>query len=455
MSTHGPLLRSGHPRAYKGLGVLGRPVFSAAQQMRATIRRKLGPDVADILAIPQSSEAGDSVSWYAPFEGRVVPWSSASPEERADATRQVQEVRAQLAALSAQELATNPTGDRELFGRMLPLLLQIPDDTHVHLVGGRPVLTFWGFQPEGAPADYDIIRDLSPVAAVAMQPAVPPEPATAPVPVPMAGRPWWAWLLWLLFLLLLLALLLFGLRGCGVAVPGLALPSLSPSVEPPSAPRIDLPHPDIRAPERAVPVPGAVVPSGALPSGALPNGALPDAVPPGPAPEPPASTDRASPDTPTSDELPPNNPTAVVPPEVPRSDPPADAADPGAQAPPALTIPPEAIQTGSTDFLNGHWRSSTGLVDSQTGRPIDVEYDFQDGKGTATIERSDGVRCTAPTEASMRGGTLVIEQTSEAACPNGDAFNRSTVECRPGADGRADCTGLNAEGGEFTVQIQK
>lgn len=462
----GPLLRSGSPGSYKGLGVAGRTVFSAAQQMRLTIRRKLGADAAAMLAVPQISESGDNIDWYAPFDGPVAPWSAATPEEREEAARQLQQARETYLQQGEAELARGVSGDHELFARMLPLALRIPDDGHIYLVGNRPVVTFWSFEPLTAPPGYDVIRDLRGMA----------EPAAAPmqpVPAAMVGetpRPWWRWLLWLLGLLLLLALLLFGLRACDINVPlpGFTLPDVVGDL---TAPAVDLPG----GPDRpVVVVPGGSVPGVAVPGGAGPGVAVPgangSAPPPGNAAAPP---DQA---TPPMDNPPPENPPgdapADQPQQPPEGQPPQDSAQqqespptdgatppnpvPPGQTPPAeppLVIPPEALANGSTDFLNGRWTSRTGLIDSETGRPVEMEYQFQNGQGTATLRRSDGARCTAPAQAAMQGGTLVIDQTADATCPDGQVFQRSRVECVAGEGGRANCTGANADGAGYNVQI--
>jgi hypothetical protein len=94
-------------------------------------------------------------------------------------------------------------------------------------------------------------------------------------------------------------------------------------------------------------------------------------------------------------------------------------------------------------------------MDSRTGRPLDVEYAFQGGKGTSTIRRSDGTHCAAPATAAMQKGVLVIEQTQDATCPDGQVFDRSRVECRPGKDGKAECRGVHAEGGGYRVDIER
>ena len=428
--------------------------------MRLTIRRKLGADAAAILAVPQISESGDNIDWYAPFDGSVAPWSAATPEERADAVQQLQQLRETYLRQSEAELARGVSGDHELFARMLPLALRIPDDGHIYLVGNRPVVTFWSFEPPTAPPSYDVIRDLRGMADPAPMPMQPAPTAMVEAP----ARPWWRWLLWLLGLLLLLALLLFGLRACDVHVPlpGIILPYVGGDV---TVPTPDQPGDPAR--------PGVIVPGGTVPGVVVPGGAVPGvdgaALPPG--------ADGSAPDqgTPPADSPAPETPPGDTPadqPPPPEGQPPQDSAQqqepppadgattrnpaqPG-QTPPAeppLVIPPEALANGSTDFLNGRWTSRTGLIDSETGRPVEMEYQFQKGQGTATLRRSDGARCTAPAQAAMQGGTLVIDQTADATCPDGQVFQRSRVECVAGEGGRANCTGANADGAGYNVQI--
>lgn len=51
-----------------------------------------------------------------------------------------------------------------------------------------------------------------------------------------------------------------------------------------------------------------------------------------------------------------------------------------------LTIPGESSQQDSMDFLNGRWQANSGLMDEQ-GRPVDLEYEFNDGKGHVKIKK--------------------------------------------------------------------
>lgn len=450
-------MRSGSLADFNALGAVGNAVYASSSQLRATIRRSLGPDMADVLALPQSNDAGNVIDWYAPFDGVVVPWSAAAPDEREHARIALQEARERYHRHSGDVLAkvaerAQAGVSHEVFGRLLPLSLQIPDDSHIYLVNGRPVVTFWGFAALGAPPERDVIRDLAP----------PPIPAAAPIPVgsgpvpPVRRRPWWWRWLWLLLALLLLLLLLFGLRACQVPLPGLAVPGLPG--QPPAAglPTVDVPKIDVTPTLPAVPGGQLALPSGALPSGAVPaDAAAPAAVAP---PPPPAVSD--SPTAPPAAQPPaaPPKPGDVTPPAPPApkepSPEPATAVQPPVK-PPGLVLPPDALRNGSVAFLDGHWRSRTGLMDSDTGRPIEVEYDFKSGKGTSTIHRSDGVACTAPSSAVMQGGKLVIEQISDLVCKDGQVFTKSRVECVPGKNGQAECRGLHGGSDKYFVEIVK
>ena len=52
------------------------------------------------------------------------------------------------------------------------------------------------------------------------------------------------------------------------------------------------------------------------------------------------------------------------------------------EAAPALKLPPGSIRTGSTQFLNGGWRTSTSLQDPRTALPVDMEYRLRTAPAT-------------------------------------------------------------------------
>lgn len=196
----GPLLKSCSLTAFHPVGAVGNPVYLAASQLRAAIARRLGADVADTFAIPQRNEDGDTVDWYAPQPGPVVPWSAASATERTAAQQRLLTVRTQIEALG-RRMEAEVSSERQVFGRLLAHVMSFPDDDDVHLVNGQPVLTFWGFVKDRAAVGSDPLRSLDMHIA-----------QTEPPPRRML--PWWQWPLLGLLLLLLLLIALLALRGC-------------------------------------------------------------------------------------------------------------------------------------------------------------------------------------------------------------------------------------------------
>lgn len=500
----GAQLRTGNLREYTALGAAGRQVYTAAPQLRATIKRMVGPEQADMLALPQINENGDTIAWYAPFDGISVPWSAATEDERAPARLTLQQARQNFLD-HAQQLKENGTSsqDAEMFARMLPLAIHIPDESHIYLVDGKPVISFWGFDPLDAPPDVDVIRDLRPPAAPAAPQEVPrpaPPPVAPVVAAVEASRPWWRWLLWLLPLLLLLLLLLFflfGLKGCESLPLGLGFDDKPPAIENPQPdPAEAMPPgrtPDETTPQEQlgerVPLPREdselwggdrlIVPDGTTtyhgdgpphrpPEGDLiyegPNGQATDESGQTRVPDQGTTTDpnalpAAQPDQ-TTEEGPPPDGTTTIPPDLalPGTSalPPPDAAAQEAPRGEDLVIPQESLQQGDTDFLNGRWRSHSGLMDRERNTPLKVEFALKDGKGVIRIYRQDGSVCEGDMSASTQGGTLVFDQTSVATCPDGRTFNKIRVECTPDSSGKAVCKGINADDGtSFHVGITR
>jgi outer membrane biosynthesis protein TonB len=198
---------------------VGNPVFLAAAQLRAAIARRLGADVVDSFAIPQRNEDGDTIDWYAPAPGPVVPWSAATPDEQARAKERLLEVRERIEEL-ARTMQAEPSGERQVFGRLLEHVTTFPGDEHVYLVDDRPVVTFWGFLENDAPVGSDPLLNLPVI-----------EPQALP---PRRRIPWWVWLL---LALLLLALLYLLWRAWQTPPPEAPLPGVQqPAVEEPPAP---------------------------------------------------------------------------------------------------------------------------------------------------------------------------------------------------------------------------
>ncbi|WP_374289521.1 SrfA family protein [Pseudomonas fluvialis] len=433
----GALLRSGKSQSFTALGETGRPVYRAALQLREAIRRK-GEHFAEHLAIPQSDELGDQIDWYSKLPGDVVPWGSATEEEKAPARAQLEALKNFLLELGSQYLNADipgSTGDRMIFGKLLAHVIRFPDENFVYLVNGKPVLTFWGFQHTNADRNLEPLHCLYPSAA-ASSPAF-PSTATPPGLAPAAAhfaesvvpsRPWWRRLWWLLPLLLLPLLLLLLLRACtpDVNLPG--WPSL-PEQSGFSLPGTELPG---SAKGGGLNMDGEPLSSGAE-GGPGPGSGLEQS----PAEEPPTEEPQAEEADPQTS--PQEHPAESEPAEEPAAtaEPPAPPQLPSEQP---LSIPEEAAN-GSTEFLNGDWRAGAGIQDRRTGKPLRLEYRFNDGKGEVTVRRPDGVTCSGPVAAAMNDGRLGIDSQGQAACADGSNYDMPQVTCAQGAQSIADCTG--------------
>lgn len=438
------LLQSGALRDFQPLGADGNPVYQAAPQLRAAIKRTLGEEVANLFAIPQRSEDGNRIDWYAPGGGSVVPWSSATPEEQRQAKEQLWAARERINE-TGRRMQSQQESERQVFGRLLEHVTSVPNEGHVQLVDGRPVMTFWGFHEHGARPDHD---------ALSLLPVMEPDTAgtAAELADAEAGRRfrWW-WLLLPLLLLLLLLLAFLLLRGCapaglpGLDPPNLGLPELAPHDRAPATQEA-LPADTVRLPETRVVI-GADTGGIAGPDATIPELAAGKEMPAADALSETPDEALALPEEPPLDEAAAEQPVGdqVLP--GPEPGVPPDSGEP-------LAIPPEAVESGSTDFLNGRWSADSGLMD-RSGRPVDVEYEFKQGKGVARYRRSNGVVCEGPTSAAMSGGRLVITDGANIVCQDGVRFRKSRVECHMGDGGLANCTGSYATGESFSVGMDK
>ncbi len=506
----GALLRSGKLQEFKPLGEDGQPVYTSALQLREAIRLKLGRDAAHCLAVPQRNETGDSIDWYAPEEGDVVPWSAATDEERVQAKVQLQEMHAKLLTVG-ESMRGEQNRERQIFGRLLEKVIFFPDDSHVYLVNGKPVLTFWGFtDPHGSSTDNPLgrlqPRVTQPVAqSVAAEPQRAPEPVPPPVtPVAKKRFPWW----WLLLIPLLLLLLFFLLRSCAPEVP---LPFVTPEVteEPPveeirDGVRYDadgnvisttngvsestatgeaLPPAEGEQAAPEVP-PEEMAPEEAAPEESAAEEPAPELQPE----EPPVPEEQAG-EEPAAEEPKPEEPPAEEPkpdeqhaPELQPEQPPAPEQKPeeqkpenkpqpappelqdpkqqqgqkpaGQQPPKPLEIPADATKSGKTDFLNGKWKAGAGIQDARTGKPMRLDYDFKDGKGQVKIS-GDGVECVGDVNAAVGGSGLTIDNAGQAKCNDGSTYKLPKVTCKPGATSAADCTGQYDNSNKFPMSIKQ
>lgn len=473
------LLHSGKTEQFRALGEAGQPVHHSALQLRKVISRRLDGRERH-LAIPQRDQQGEGVDWYSGIPGDVVPWRSATEGEREDARIQLEDFRQEI--LAVEPPAEGQSGDHEVFTRLVKWVCHFPDENFVYLVDGTPVITFWGFTHPATDRHANPLQCLYPSAPAEPNPVSPLPLASTqatPAPEPIAAtvaRPWWRRWWWWLLLVLAVLLLLFGIRACtSFAGPGLAFPSLKSTDSSLSLPQslwagrdiwpFNLWSPD--AP--SVRIAPSLEPSSDLTKPALGDGGLPEtdmpsmAVPDMPAPgaDLPSSAGELPAAPPTVGALPPpsglqEGMLSPAPPQDGQAPPPLPeaSAPPDTSAMEPLTLPADAPD-GSAEFLDGNWQGA-GVMDSQSGRPLQVTYVFDHGEGHMYIQRGgrDGMTCAGPVSATMRDGALQVEAQEQARCEDGSHYEMPRVQCLQADRESASCT-AGYDDAPFPMQLRK
>ncbi len=206
----------------------------------------------------------------------------------------------------------------------------------------------------------------------------------------------------------------------------------------------ETPRPVIPAPQNppAEPVPPAAetVPPAAEP--AVPQEEPRQEAPKQEEPVPPAEESRPL----AENEMPDFGAPAVVPEKEKKEERPRDA-----KKGEAMQIPEDAAKKKDLSFLEGCWRSVTGLKNATTGRPITAEYCFSaNGKGYRKITEDDGQICKGPLKARFKGNKLHIDARS-ASCPDGKNYVSQKVTCES-TEHSTQCSGRerNSRGDTIT-----
>ena len=495
-------LRSGSLEAVLPLGENGQPVYLSALQLRETLRLRKQQQIADCLAVPQPNDAGDRLDWYSPVSGKVTSWAAASESARAHALNQLIACQ-QAVDTMCQRAQQSDKPSQKLFGALLSRAMQFPDPNYVYLVGGKPVITFWGFVSPEKKARQDALeclrateeeqppRVLSKLTASKLAEVAPPapvmtgvrdnpvvpsapeapqaSPATAlpasealpvsPLPEPAlsAQKPALKNSLlrygWTLPAAALLVALGVQLKGCESTPPPSPAPQTLQPVGAQGAKTTTLGGNPTRAAEQSAakestPRPGETVetPPAVKPTGAVSN-ARPEL------PVSPSGTDagRAAPAVSGVNAADPANSAKPALPVAAANALPAPVEQPAATSEAAaaipvakddLVMPADAVKLGSTRFINGSWRVIVGGRNPITGRPPSLRYQMKNGKGTARIIQGDGISCRVDVYAGlMKSGNLVINSRTKAKCSDGSRYQMPELVCKQGSSGPAECSG--------------
>lgn len=470
----GPLLISEPIQRYRALGLAGDPVWRAAGQLRAAIAQRLSREHADLLAVPEAEPSGRSIDWYAPFDGEVRQLSDLDEAERREIMDKVQHLHGEIAALATRMEAPDRSGAERNFARLLRHALTAPGEETLYVVGGRPVMAFWGFTADAALPGMFLA---SPPPAVPARAAPRPEAVMASAPAVAAVAEtrtvWWQWLLLGLLLLLLLALLAWLVRPY--------LPRIEPAIEAEvrervlgftvrqplelqqtrvatlasdnEALRLELARLTDELTRRGTDCTAGVIGPGGVIVGSvggppIERGAGPDAAVAGLDPTRSAGKGPDEKSVGNAD---------MKKPDAQNKDRNAGAqnANDRKDEPKPMVVPPEAKQKQDLAFLKGDWRSRTGLATATGEKDIRPTYTLDDkGKGKVTFMQNNGAQCEAPAEARWDGSRLVIEEKANPRCSDGKTYARNTVNCEVGADGVAQCSGSQpGDKRSYNVQI--
>ncbi|AYX17730.1 virulence factor [Yersinia pseudotuberculosis] len=449
------------------LGENGQPIYTSALQIREALRLKKQQYIVDCLAIPQINEQGNRIDWYAPFEGKVTSWIAASSTERKAAVKQLAICLASASDISLRAKKSEKAA-QQLFGALLAKALQFPDQNHVYLVSGKPVITFWGFvsQDKKMRSDpLDCLRQSTDVveSAIKVESIVKAESTVVPPEI----------------------------RAKTVVTP--AAVELSPQADIIPTPQL-VAEPEITVGSELIKTPvrwlriGGVLSIAALIgalvaqfSGNLPGSTAPTAetqsstaehmteqLEPSASHKPQVTADALAPVEPITASVPPPimqpllpldhapvppdakvaaeliaaesivaEPMAVEPIAVEPVTPPVTRANNN-----ALILPANAVKIGSTAFLNGNWRAIPEIKSSLTGKPPSLRYQIKQGKGSVKITHGDNVTCRANVTAGlMKSGNLVINSRYRAQCSDGSKYQIPEIVCKQGTTDIADCKG--------------
>ncbi|WP_312628103.1 SrfA family protein [Scandinavium sp.] len=421
------LLRSGSLDDFQSVGGGGQAVFASALQIRETLRLRKQQTLVECLAIPQVNDDGDRVDWYSPIEGDVQPWKAADEEVRERALHQL-ETLADGALSLARRCQQSEKTAQQLFGALLEKALQFPGENHVFLVGGKPVITFWGFVNLNESAREELFGCLH----------------FAPVPEPLIDdedefiddEP-----------------LIVTLSHADE--PLLTAPlTLAAELEPEAAPEAESPvEPEVTE----IPASAAVVKkSRRVPLWSLPVAAVIMAAIAGPllwprqtpSAEPavahvdpqPAMAEPSAPLLPAlTSTLPLHQASVTV---EKKAEPVAKPVVIAAIPKDALVMDADQMRAGTTKFLNGNWRVLIDVKDPVSGKALSLRYQILNNKGSARLVHGANVVCKADIFSGLhQNGELLVKSRGNARCSDGSRYPMPEISCKAGTSNVAECTG--------------
>jgi len=179
-------------------------LFQNHAALTRVIRRHLPPLTASLFATPRPVATDDTVEWYSDLAGQPTPLTALPAAEQAT-VRQILTDRLGSIAQLAEELPRLDPDAADL-ANSLRQAIQYPGDDYVYVVGGQPVIAFWGHTdpnrsppvlPTAIPGTATVAAD-SAGATVETTAASPRKAWTWLVAAPIlllmaAALAWWYW----------------------------------------------------------------------------------------------------------------------------------------------------------------------------------------------------------------------------------------------------------------------
>ncbi|MCR4666323.1 MAG: hypothetical protein K5657_03405 [Desulfovibrio sp.] len=379
-------------------------------QITSLLQSVCGEEAAGLLAEPVSNSRQGFVDWYVPFEGTVRRYTDLPPDEKERACATFRTV-AEKALAEAENLMASADPQKVTRGHLLKLALCYPSEEDLYLVGDHVCVTCWGFGPGTNGAESQMLYDLRlknppkpPVAMAAESGGKAGE--QVPVVLTPASRSFGC-LSWLplLFLFLLLLLLLFCDFGPLKALSGKSLMQMPPIFYE------DLPMGDLEERRKM------------------------------------AENERQM----LEEKLLAHLSQCRLPKKA------EEALTQAANGVPGKNVEELAIPQNvqDTSFLMGRWLCATGLFNSKTQEPVQVEFVFdRDGKGVGTIFEKHDV-CTGLAHAALEDGDLRITHEKLLCQKSGALYNANTILCHKNELGKTACHGKNLDGEPWNAVFLK
>lgn len=124
------------------------PDIELHRRLQTALRRYLSPATATLLAEPVLSADGSYIDWFTTLNGQPTRLDQLAAGQQNQARRLLQDRIGALADLAQKIGALEPGTD--LPDRLRQAATYPSDDT-VYLIGGQPVITFWGYGIPAAP----------------------------------------------------------------------------------------------------------------------------------------------------------------------------------------------------------------------------------------------------------------------------------------------------------------